>query len=358
MALKLKNGTSVASSDQPSISNILETHVKKKGGTSAFISSQVQGDNEKYGDLSRLPFGIFPLDYILAGGMPLNRITEIWGKESSGKTVLALKAANQALHRWQDKNVALIDFEDAYDKDWYEKFIDFPERFVVFTPDTSEAAADLMESCVSAGDVSMVLFDSLGSLISDNELESSSEKMAVGGQSMVIGKLVRKILARLKVQEAHGNIMNVIFINQLRFKIGQMFGNPETRPGGQQLRHLVSLSIKVYGKDVADKSGFPYAKEISCTIEKRKIPIFARSTKFELFTVDSPDHRVGHVESMNQFIGWCKEFGVLENTGKGFKFFGQMYGKLNDVKTQLLECESEFIKYQAKLISAVKEDNL
>lgn len=357
MALKLNNGTKSGSDGLPSISKVMEAQVKKKGNSSAFISSAVQNDNEKYGDMTRLPFGVFPLDYILGGGMPYNRITEIWGKESSGKTMLALKAANQAMHKWQDKNVVLIDFEQAFDKAWYEAFIDFPDRLIVFTPDTTEEAADMMEACVSAGDVSMVIFDSLGALISGNELESSAEKMAVGGQSMIIGRLCRKILARLKTQEAHGNIVNVIFINQLRFKIGQMFGNPETRPGGQVLKHLVSLSIKVYGKDKTDKAGFPYAKNISCTIEKRKIPILSRSTDFDMAVVNG-EFRIGHVECMNQFLGWCKDLGQLENTGKGFKFFGEIYEKQKDITNMLLACEDDYIKYQAKLINLVKETNL
>lgn len=190
--------------------------------------SSAKKGNDQYVDTPRLPTGIFPLDLASGGGFPMGRVSLVYGPESSGKTNITLKAIGQGQIKFPDKVAVFVDAEGSYDPDWATLMGVDTSRLIVMSPEYAEQAVDMVEGFLYAKDVFAVVLDSVAALTTQNEVESSAEKAAVGGASAVVGKMFRKATVSFNRMRNQG-LMPPAFIgiNQIRHKIGVMFGNPE-----------------------------------------------------------------------------------------------------------------------------------
>lgn len=295
----------------------------------------------KLANCTRIPTGAFPFDLATGGGIPLNRVTHLYGMESSFKTNLGLMtiANMQRLH--PDYHNVLVDIEGAYDKEWGAKLGVDNDRLIYVAPDYAEQAVDIIEGFLHAEDVGIVLLDSIAAMITANETTSSAEKAVVGGNTTVVNKLYRKATLALSKSRIEGRMSTLIAINQIRYKVGFVMGDPEVTPGGKAFPFGSSLSIRLNGKDEMDTKihpDLPSWKLVNGTIRKRKVPVVAKKFEIKFATVDSELMLAGQTEIWAPVSAHLKNLGFLYKADDGsWVCLGESYRILKEVKERMRE---------------------
>lgn len=322
------------------------------------FGAEIGGLGDKYVNLPRLPFDIFPLDLALGGGIPWGKLTEIYGPESSNKTNKVLKLIRSAQRMYPDKKQVFIDAEHALDPSWATKMGVDMDRVIVMHPDFAEQAVDFVEAFLYAPDVSLVALDSVAALITANEIASSADKAVVGGASAVVGKMIRKAvlaMGQARKQNPEGFAPAFVCINQIRHKIGVMFGDPETTPGGNALRFAAACRLRSYGKNVVEKKidpAMPSYKECNIIIRKWKFPILQVNAQYSMQMLKFGGRGYGHVEDFNTVATFLKECDYLtKGHGGSWLLSGSEFQTLAAVR-QYLESDPEVMaSYKAAIIS-------
>lgn len=317
----------------------------------------------------RIPTGAFELDLALGGGIPMGRFTEIYGPESSGKTNLVLSLIRQAQHLYPDKYVVFFDAEGGLVGSWLKAWGIDTDRLLVINPDYAESIVDMAQKFIEADDVCMVVIDSLAAMTMTAEIEKSAEGAIVAGASMLIKKLMKKCgqaqNSRRKAFE-NGEVAipppALVCINQIMTKVGVMFGNPETTPGGHAPKFWAALRLRLYGKNVVDKKVsdiMPVCKATNVVIQKWKVPITAISADYEMVMVPHDGLGVGATKDWNFVEKAMRERGWLVKSKNSWLMFEEPYGTL-------LECRDRYytdIDFKSKvrellMITAKQETDL
>lgn len=307
-------------------------------------------------DVDRIPTGIFAVDLAMGGGFPVGRTSVVFGPESSNKTNIVLMAVIQAQRKWPGKNVVFVDAENALDLKWVSTLGVNTDRLIVVHPEYAEQAVDFIEAFVHASDVSLIVLDSIAALITSNEAESSAEKVAVGGASAIVGKLMRKVPAAMRKMVNQGIVPpTFIAINQIRMKIGVMFGNPETMPGGFAVKFAASMILRVYGKNVIDKklsTVMPAYKEVNCVLQKWKCPILAVNAVYTMQMIEAVGNKPGFISDWNTVSAYMKELDYLTKGDKGgWVMNGETYKTLEECKEALYGDEDALADMKATIIA-------
>ena len=280
-------------------------------------------------DIDAIPTGSLSLDLALGiGGLPMGRIVEIYGPESSGKTTLTLELIAQAQKR--GKICAFIDAEHALDPTYAKKLGVKIEDVFISQPDTGEQALDICETLVRSGGVDVVVIDSVAALVPKAEIEGDMGDAHVGLQARLMSQALRKLTGIIK----QANCM-VVFINQLRMKIGVMFGNPETTTGGNALKYYASVrldirkngQIKEGGKDKKDKDAKVLGNETTVKVVKNKVAPPFKTAHFQIF------FNYG-IAKNGEILDLGEKAGVVKKTGAWYSYKGEKIGqgKLNAMK--------------------------
>jgi recombination protein RecA len=212
-----------------------------------------------------VPTGALSLDIALGiGGLPRGRVIEIYGPEGAGKTTLALSVIAQIQKR--GGVAAFVDAEHALDPGWAEKVGVNISDLLVSQPDNGEQALDVVDALVQSAGVDVVVIDSVASLVSKAELEGDMGKSHVGQQARLMSLALRKLTPGV----SKSNTM-VIFLNQLREKVGIMFGNPETQPGGRALKFYSSIRIDVRKVENLKRGDIPIGIRVKAKVVKNKV---------------------------------------------------------------------------------------
>ncbi|KDD76638.1 DNA repair DNA-dependent ATPase RecA [Helicosporidium sp. ATCC 50920] len=208
------------------------------------------GQRDAFGQVRTTPSGALTLDAALGGGYPVGRIVEIYGPESSGKTTLALHAMAEVQRR--GGKCVLIDAEHAFDPVFARRAGLDVDALYLSQPDCGEAALEIADNLIRSGGVDMVAVDSVAALVPRAEIEGEIGQLQVGAQARLMSAALRKIAGNAA---KHG--ATVIFLNQLRHKVGVIYGSPEVTSGGQALKYYASCRIEVRIKEklVATKAG-------------------------------------------------------------------------------------------------------
>lgn len=289
----------------------------------------------KFPPVTRIPTGIFPFDLAVGGGIPHNRVSIFAGPPSSTKSTTALKviAAFQQLG-----TVALVEPEVVYDPKWARDAGVNTDDLIVAQPDNAEQVVDICEALFCAEDISLVVLDSVGSLATNREVENSAEVMQVAGSAMLCTRLVHKLGAGFARERKRDHFPTFLFINQVRMKIGQMFGDPEGMPGGNALAHIAALTARFYAKDKIDKDinpDKPTFKEVSGTVKKHKVPIVAKSFTYDLCVLahkrNGYDMKVGDVDAWNTVSNRLKSYDLLYKEGSVWVAGGKEFKTLDDM---------------------------
>jgi len=224
-----------------------------------------------------IPTGAMSLDRILGiGGLPKGRVVEIYGPESSGKSTLALSVVAQA--QKAGIRCAYVDAEHALDPVYMKAVGINLDDLLLAQPDYGEQALEIVDKLIRTGELGVIVIDSVASLIPKAELEGEMESQQMGLQARMMAKAMRKLVG---LANQHKTLL--IFINQLRNKIGVMFGNPETTPGGMALKYAASVRIDIRKKeDIKDKSGNAVGVVSKAKIIKNKMAPPMKITEFSI----------------------------------------------------------------------------
>ena len=225
-----------------------------------------------------IPTGVPTLDKILGiGGLPIGRIVEIYGPESSGKSTVSLSLVAQA--QKLGLNCAYIDAEHALDPSYMLNLGINLDNLWLAQPNYGEEALAIVDKLVRTGEISLIIVDSVASLVPKAELEGEMEANQMGLQARMMAKGMRKLVAL-----ANDNKTLIVFINQLRSKIGVMFGNPETTPGGKALQYASSVRIDLRKKeDLKNKEGESIGIKIKAKITKNKMASPMKIAEFDIY---------------------------------------------------------------------------
>ena len=272
-------------------------------------------------DIETVSTGSLSLDIALGvGGLPMGRIIEIYGPESSGKTTLTLETIAQAQKK--GKVCAFIDAEHALDPIDARKLGVNVENMLISQPDTGEQALEICETLVRSGGIDVVVIDSVAALVPKAEIEGEMGDNHVGLQARLMSQALRKLTGIVK----QANCM-VIFINQLRMKIGVMFGNPETTTGGNALKYYASVRLDIRkGQALKDKEDI-LGNETKVKVVKNKVAPPFKTANFQIL------FNYG-IAKNGELIDLGVNAKIIQKTGAWFAYNGQKIGqgKVNVMK--------------------------
>jgi recombination protein RecA len=285
--------------------------------------------------IEAIPTGAINLDAAIGiGGIPRGRVTEIYGPESSGKTTLCLHVVANAQRN--GGVAAFIDAEHALDVEYAKKLGVDVENLLVSQPDTGEQALEICEILVRSGAVDVVVIDSVAALVPKAEIEGDMGDAHVGLQARLMSQALRKLTGAIARSRTA-----VVFINQLREKVGVMFGNPETTTGGKALKFYASLRLDIRRigpvKDKEEVTG----SQVRVKVVKNKVAPPFKQAEFDIMYAEGISH-----SSLLVDIG--SEAGIIEKSGAWYSYGGQRIG-------QGRENAKLFLKDNPTLMSEVED---
>jgi recombination protein RecA len=248
-------------------------------------------------EVNRIPTGILPLDLALGGGIPENRVTEIFGLPDSGKSILAMLIVASKQHISPDQKCIWLAVE-PFPK-WAAKFGVDVEQLWIINPGHAEQVIDMCGKLMEADDCGLVVLDNLANMVTKKEMESSAAEGDPGGSGRINKKLFNTVMEAQRKAAEKGRASTFVFTNQIRSKFGG-FGNELTSFGGPFPKHAAALRLRLYAKDVMDKTvhtGLLARKEVRVVIEKHKVPVAALECTFEIAMLNQPGLRVGQVNN-------------------------------------------------------------
>jgi len=249
------------------------SQIEKQFGKGAIIKL---GEKPQIEGFPVIPTGALTLDLALGiGGIPCGRITEIYGPESSGKTTLALSIISEA--QKMGKICAFIDAEHALDPIYAQKLGIDVKNLYVSQPDTGEQGLEILESLVRSGAVDLVVVDSVAALVPKAEIDGNMGDAVMGMQARLMSQALRKLTALINKSNTA-----VVFINQIRMKIGVMFGNPETTTGGMALKFYSSVRIEVRKGETLKKGEENYGHRVRAKVVKNKLAAPFKIAEFDI----------------------------------------------------------------------------
>jgi recombination protein RecA len=277
-------------------------------------SIMVMGENNPEGDIQAISTGSLSLDLALGiGGLPRGRIIEIYGPESSGKTTLTLEVIAQC--QKGGGTAAFIDAEHALDIGYAKKIGVNVEELLVSQPDTGEQALEIADMLVRSGAVDMVVVDSVAALTPKAEIEGEMGDSHMGLQARLMSQALRKLTGNIK----RSNTL-VIFINQIRMKIGVMFGNPETTTGGNALKFYASVRLDIRRTGAIKSGEEVVGSETKVKVVKNKIAPPFKQAEFDILYGEG-------ISREGELVDWGVKLGFIEKSGAWYSYEGNKIGQ-------------------------------
>ncbi|MET0068917.1 MAG: recombinase RecA [Candidatus Thiodiazotropha sp.] len=272
------------------------------------------GDTSAVRNLDAISTGSLSLDIALGiGGLPKGRVVEIYGPESSGKTTLTLQVVAEA--QKMGGTAAFIDAEHALDPQYAEKLGVNVDELLVSQPDTGEQALEITDMLVRSGAVDVVVIDSVAALTPKAEIEGDMGDSHVGLQARLMSQALRKLTANIK----RTNCL-VIFINQIRMKIGVMFGNPETTTGGNALKFYSSVRLDIRRIGAIKKGDEVVGNDTRVKVVKNKVAPPFKQVQFEILYGEGISHE-------GEIIELGVQQGIIDKSGAWYSYNGDRIGQ-------------------------------
>ncbi|HNW33086.1 MAG TPA: recombinase RecA [Candidatus Dojkabacteria bacterium] len=280
--------------------------------------------DEKRVDIEVIPTGALSLDLALGvGGVPKGRIVEIYGPESSGKTTLALHILTEAQKKGEA--VAFIDAEHAFDPTYAKNIGLDIDNLYISQPDFGEQALEILETLVRSSAFGVIVVDSVAALTPRAEIEGEMGDSHMGLQARLMSQALRKITA---ISSKAGT--TIIFLNQLRMKIGVMFGNPETTTGGNALKFYASIRMDIRQKDKITKDGAVIGHSRKVKVVKNKVaPPFKEATFNMIYPFG--------IDKESSILDAAIETGIVEKSGAWIKYGDQQLAQGREGTIELLK---------------------
>ncbi len=302
------------------------------------------GESQKI-DVELLPSGSLSLDLALGGGYPKGRIIEIYGPESSGKTTLALHAIAEI--QKEGGQAAFIDAEHALDPSYAKKIGVDTDNLFISQPDNGEQALEICETLVRSGAVDLIVVDSVAALVPQAEIDGDMGDAQMGLQARLMSQAMRKLTGIISKSKA-----TVIFINQIRMKIGVMFGNPETTTGGNALKFYASVRMDIRrvgqikgGEDIV-------GNRTRVKIVKNKIAAPFRTAEFDIMYNEG-------ISKTGDVLDLAIQKGIIDKAGAFLKYNGETIAQGREAAKNLLKSDPALmaeIEHKVRVAAHIDED--
>lgn len=281
-----------------------------------------------------LPSGSLSLDIALGGGIPRGRIIEIYGPESSGKTTLAIHIAAEA--QKTGGVAAVVDAEHAFDPDYASKLGIKLDELLISQPDTGEQALEIVETLVRSNAVDIVVVDSVAALVPRAEIEGEMGDAMMGVQARLMSQALRKLTGAISKSKT-----TVVFINQIRMKIGVMFGNPETTTGGNALKFYASVRMEIRRKEQLKEGDTVIGSRTTVKVVKNKVAPPFKVAEFDILY----NHGISHE---GEILDLGVQTGVIDKSGAWFTLGEEKLG-------QGREAARNFLKSNPKVAQKIEQ---
>ena len=296
------------------------------------------GENTRM-EVQAVHTGSLALDFALGiGGVPRGRIIEIFGPESSGKTTVALHIIAEVQKTGGE--AAFIDAEHALDPVYAKALGVNINELLVSQPDCGEDALEITEALVRSGAIDVVVVDSVAALVPRQEIDGEMGATMVGVQARLMSQAMRKLSAVISKSNAV-----VIFINQLREKVGVMYGNPETTPGGRALKFYASVRIDVRKTDTLKQGGEMYGNRVKCKVVKNKVAPPFKVAEFDIIYGKG-------ISKSGEIVDIGIDLGIVQKSGSWFSYNGERIGQGRENARKTVESDPAlFAEIEAKIRS-------
>lgn len=318
MAAKKEPVSSSAQSGKSQALNLAVEQIKKQFGQGSIMQL---GDDHKI-DVATFSTGSLGLDIALGGGIPKGRIIEVYGPESSGKTTLTLHAVAEIQR--QGGTAAFIDAEHALDPSYAGRIGVDVANLLVSQPDNGEQALEIVETLVRSNAVDLIVVDSVAALVPQAEIEGDMGDAHMGLQARLMSQALRKLTGVINKSKC-----TVIFINQLRMKIGVMFGNPETTTGGNALKFYASVRMDIRRISQIKSGDSVIGNRVKVKVVKNKIAPPFREAEFDIM------YNVG-ISKAGETLDLAVAQDIVGKSGAWFEYNGEKIGQGREAAKQYL----------------------
>jgi recombination protein RecA len=310
------------------------SQIEKSFGKGAIMRLGAEGVTE---GLQVIPTGSLSLDIATGiGGLPRGRVIEIFGPESSGKTTLALGVIAQA--QIAGGNAAFIDAEHALDTSYAQKLGVKVEDLLVSQPDTGEQALEIAEALVRSGAVDIIAIDSVAALVPRAEIEGEMGDSLPGLQARLMSQALRKLSAAISK-----SLTTVIFINQIRMKIGVMFGNPETTTGGTALKFYSSIRLDIRRIENIKENQEVIGGRVRVKVVKNKVAPPFKQAEFDIYFNEG-------ISRFGEIVDLGADKGIIEKSGAWYSYGGNRIGQGRENTKEFLKNNIEVAREIEKKI--------
>ncbi len=332
---KNEGATSVSAERAKALGLALDS-IKKQYGDGSIMKL---GDS-RHGQIETVPTGALSLDVALGvGGLPRGRVIEIYGPESSGKTTLAQHIAAEV--QKLGGIAAIVDAEHAMDPEYAKALGVNVDELLISQPDTGEQALEITEQLVRSGAVDLVIVDSVAALVPKAEIEGEMGDSLPGLQARLMSQALRKLTAIVSKTKTI-----IIFINQLRQKIGVMYGNPETTTGGNALKFYASVRLDIRKIETLKKDTVEIGNRVKVKVVKNKVAPPFRIAEFDIIYGQG-------ISSAGCILDMAAELEVVKKSGAWFSYKDERIGQGRDTTRQFLEANPTILN---EIEARVKEE--
>jgi recombination protein RecA len=296
--------------DKESALNLAFSQIEKQFGKGSIMRL---GQSKAAAEVEGISTGALSLDIALGiGGVPRGRVIEIFGPESSGKTTLALHIVAEA--QAQGGTAAFIDVEHALDADYSRKLGVNIDALIVSQPDWGEQAMEIVETLVRSNAVDVIVIDSVAALVPRSEIEGEMGDSHMGLQARLMSQVLRKLTAAISKSKT-----SVIFVNQIREKIGVMFGNPEVTPGGRALKFYASIRLDIRRKEPIKDGTKEIGNQVRVKVAKNKLAAPFHEARFNIIYGEG-------ISKEGSILDAAIEYGIVEKSGSWLTYNKEKIG--------------------------------